>query len=85
MLRAFIWEGYSMVTEESYIVAKCPKCGACVRIKRVWYPNGHNETGSFELECDSCRTHFDTFVGKDIGASFVIAGAKILHRKHATQ
>ncbi len=74
-----------MVTEESYIVAKCPKCGAIVRIKRVWHPTGHDIPGIFELECDSCRNHFDTFIGKDVDASFVIAGAKILHRKHATQ
>lgn len=39
---------------------------------------GANDYGNFEVECLKCKHHFDIYVGRDIDASSIKSGAKLI-------
>lgn len=70
-----------METEHSTLTTKCPQCGNQIVINKVWYPGGVNDYGSFVLECKKCKHVFEVSVGRDVDASSVESGAKLLEKK----
>ena len=71
-----------MHTEESIIDLVCPNCGNRIIIKQVWYPGGINDYGSFVLECDKCQKTIKFHIGRDVDASSVISGAKLINKTY---
>lgn len=70
-----------MDIEESLLIAKC-KCGNTVEIKKVCYPGGCNDFGSFSVKCDKCGETFEIKVGRDVNASNIISGATLIEVKY---
>ena len=71
-----------MEIELSALITKCPKCGNTIIIKQVRYPGGCNDSGVFELECKKCKEHFEVSGIKDVDASSVESGAKLLNKRY---
>ena len=72
----------NMKIEESLLSTKCPKCGNPIVIRKKWYSGGCNDYGSFVLECDKCGEQFEIRVGRDVDASSVESGAKVIDKKY---
>ena len=68
-----------MEKEYSKVLIQCPKCGNQVIINKVWYPGGDNDYGIFTLECKKCSHIFDYYLGRDVEASSVESGAKLIN------
>ncbi len=71
-----------MEIERSMMITKCPSCSNKIIINKVWYPGGLNDYGSFVVECNNCKHVFDIYVGRDVDASSVESGAKIIETKY---
>ena len=71
-----------MEIENSLLTAKCPGCGNVISINKRWYPGGCNDYGSFVLKCDKCGQVFEIDIGRDVDASDVESGAKLIEKKY---
>jgi hypothetical protein len=69
-----------MVDETAQVHARCPNsaCNHVIAIEQIWAADGANDYGGYILECRSCHTVFDLYLGQDIYASRVLDGAKVL-------
>jgi len=59
-------------------VNKSVRVRNCFKIGSLTHPGGANDYGSFEVECLKCKHHFDIYVGRDIDASSIKSGAKLI-------
>lgn len=69
-----------MTDRSAQLETPCPneKCDNIITIQQNWTAGDMNDYGGFILECTTCHTIFDFYVGRDIDASRVLAGAKKL-------
>lgn len=71
-----------METESATIHTECPECGHSIVINKVWFPGGLNDYGNFEVQCNKCDFVFEIPVGRDVDASNIQEGAKLIKRKY---
>ncbi|MDD3099194.1 MAG: hypothetical protein PHW36_02475 [Bacilli bacterium] len=71
-----------MEARTEYIEKMCSRCGRTIRIRKVSYPGGTDNSGYFEVECLDCKEVFEIYVGTDVDASEIVSGAKLLKRRY---
>lgn len=57
-----------------------PECDNSFEATIVKEKGGFNDKGWWVIQCDSCSTIFDTYVGKDVYDSHLDSGGEILER-----
>lgn len=70
-----------METEEALLETRC-ECGNEIKIHKVWYPGGCNDYGSFVFKCDKCGKVIEIDIGRDVDASSIMSGAKLIEKKY---
>jgi len=65
------------MADTAKLIGECPHCGNEIEVNQVWGRGGVND-GGYVLECEECRKPFDFPVGRDIGMSNVVKGARVL-------
>jgi hypothetical protein len=59
-------------------IAKCPSCGANIKLKVGRFPGGINDSGGWVLRCNACDSFFPLNVKNPDDASTVLSGATII-------
>lgn len=59
-------------------IAKCPSCGANIKLEVGRFPGGINDSGGWVLKCNSCDSFFPLNVKNPDDASTVLSGATII-------
>ncbi len=67
------------------LYSTCEKCDNVVVIEKKWFTCGVNDYGSFIVECDHCGEVFKIKVGRDVTASLIISGAKLIDIENDTR
>ncbi|WP_104823103.1 hypothetical protein [Rhizobium sp. NXC24] len=68
------------MSEYSLDTYTCESCKCAIVVNCVWEPGGMNDYGGFIVQCRSCNTIQEIYVGRDVNSSSIRSGAILLGR-----